>query len=367
MGATAGSRREWQVAVLALGLVSASLSVHGSRGQGDVPRGQLAPPRRAERMEKALPKSDLGSFPVLDLSKCPRDRSGERIVAIVEGTTITEKRFLAELAFARAQQKFTQFPVPKSKQEEQHLLGALAAPVFDQLMERILLAKYAREHGIVVTDAEIDEAIRRTDRTLGPGEKLEDMARAFGLTMEDVREMARTQILGARLEEAMADKVPEPSEAELRDFAAKYPGVVGVGEEIRAAHIFFAAPRGATTETVTRAELLARRVRQLLELGADFCELALRYSQDPKTSTRCGDLGYLTRGTMPKTFDEVAFKLPPGQVSDVIRSDRGFHIIMVREKHANCLRASYQRYQQRLLFVRWWEDLKRRAKVEKFF
>ncbi len=332
-----------------------------------LPQGQLPRSKGESRAESALPNADLTAFPPLDLTKCPHDEQGERIVAIVEGTTITEKRLMAELAFARAQQKLTQFPVARNKQEELGLLGALAAPVFDHLVERILLAKYAQKHGLVVTDEDIDLAIKKTNQFLPPGEKIEDMALRYGMSIQDMRELARTQILGRRLEETFADKVTLPTEEELRDFAARAVGVGAPGEEIRAAHILFVVPAHATTDTVERAHNMALEVRKQLLKGADFCELALRYSQDKRTASRCGDLGYLTKGKMPATFEEAAFRLEPGQISEVVRTGQGFHIIYVREKYNNCLRSSYCRHKQRELFLRWYEDLKRQARIEKFF
>ncbi|MGC8841469.1 MAG: peptidylprolyl isomerase [Candidatus Sumerlaeaceae bacterium] len=351
-------------AIMAMALIAAA-----AKNKPSLPQGQMALPAREKekQAEKHLPQANLQAFPPLDLSHCPRNERGERIVAIVEGTTITEKRLLAELAFARSQQQFTQFPVPKNKQEELGLLGALSAPVFDQLVERILINKYAREHGLVVTEAEVNAAIEKTNRDLPPGAKVQDIAVRYGLSMDDLRELARTQVLGARIEDSMADKVDEPTEEELLEFASKHVGPLDKGDEIRAAHIFFAANERATTQVMQASERMAREVHKMLKQGADFCELALRYSQDRKTATKCGDLGYLTRGKMPPAFDEAAFSLAPGQISDVVRTAQGFHIILVREKHAGCLRSSYLRYKQRELFLRWGVDLRRSAKIEKFF
>jgi parvulin-like peptidyl-prolyl isomerase len=332
-----------------------------------LPQGQLKRPTPSKSAESHLPQVNMTAFPPLDLSQCPRDEHGQRIVAVVEGTTITEKRLMAELAFAKAQQKFTQFPIAHNRQEELGLLGALSAPVFDQLVERILIAKYAREHGITVPESEVDESIEKANRFLDPGEKIQDMAIRFGMSMDDMREIARTQLLGTRIEETFADKVEEPTEQELEEFAAKTVGAIGRAEEIRASHILFVVPENATTDTVKTAERMARQAHKMLVEGADFCEVALRYSQDRKTATRCGDLGYLTRGTMPQAFDQVAFALAPGQISDVVRTPRGFHIILVREKHPTCVRSSYYRHKQRELFLRWYAELKMKAHIEKFF
>lgn len=352
---------------LFLALFLPAHSSFAAKGSASLPQGQLRATRSSSSAEKALPNADLNAFPPLDLSQCPRDERGERIVAVVDGTTITEKRLMAELAFARSQQTFTQFPVPRTKQEELGVLGALSAPAFDQLVDRILLKKYAGRRGVSVTEAEIDLSLEKANRDLPPGEKVQDIAVRYGLSINDLRDLARAQILGMRLEETFADEVREPTEQELLEFASKYVGAADQGEEIRAHHIFFAANDKATTQAVQQAERMATEVLKMLRQGADFCELALRYSQDRKTATRCGDLGYLIRGKMPVSFDEVAFKLEAGQISDVVRTPKGFHIIYVREKHRGCLRSAYFRHKQRELYLRWYQQLKQSVKIEKFF
>jgi len=319
------------------------------------------------KAEKALPKQQLSAFPPLDLSKCPRDASGQRIVAIVEGTTITEKRLMAELKFAQANQKFTQMPVPRTKDEELGLLGALSAPAFDQLVARILLDKYAREHGIVVSDEEIQASIEKTNAKLPPGQKVQDLLISCGWTLEDIKQFARTQLIGMKIEESMADKVPTPTEEELARFRKQRP-VAGGGEpEIRLSEIFLSASTGTSTQGLAMAERMAKNIRQMLLEGADFCDLALRYSHDIKTSRRCGDHGYVTKGKLPPEIAEVAFKLKVGEVSDVIRTSRGFHILMVREKYPTALRSAYTRFKQRELYLRWYQDLRNKARIEKFF
>jgi peptidyl-prolyl cis-trans isomerase D len=105
-------------------------------------------------------------------------------------------------------------------------------------------------------------------------------------------------------------------------------------EQVRARHILFKLPpqAGADADARTRAEAEAARLR--IQAGEDFAVLASQLSQDPVSAQQGGDLGFFKRGEMVKPFEEVAFTLEPGSVSDPVRTDFGYHIIKVEERQA---------------------------------
>lgn len=100
------------------------------------------------------------------------------------------------------------------------------------------------------------------------------------------------------------------------------------------AHHILIAWRGAeqageaVTRTEPQAEALAREVRRLaVQPGADLCELARKYSDDARSRVDCGRIGVVEPRMLPRAFDEALFRLHPGQVSEVVRTAYGFHII----------------------------------------
>ncbi|SFM43655.1 SurA N-terminal domain-containing protein [Thermodesulforhabdus norvegica] len=99
---------------------------------------------------------------------------------------------------------------------------------------------------------------------------------------------------------------------------------------VRARHILFRLPVDATEEEAKQVRARAEAVLQKARSGEDFAELARRYSEGP-TASRGGDLGYFRRDEMVSEFSEVAFSLEPGQISDIVRTRYGFHIIKVEE------------------------------------
>lgn len=103
-------------------------------------------------------------------------------------------------------------------------------------------------------------------------------------------------------------------------------------EERQLAHILFALPQGANNEVRQNTRQQAETVLSLLqEKPEQFAALARQHSQDPGSAARGGDLGYVPRGVMVKSFEEAAFKLNKGQFSELVESEFGFHIIKVQD------------------------------------
>jgi peptidyl-prolyl cis-trans isomerase D len=102
-------------------------------------------------------------------------------------------------------------------------------------------------------------------------------------------------------------------------------------EQVRARHILFKLAQQAGAEEETRVRGEAEAALQRIQAGEDFAVLASQLSEDPVSAQEGGDLGFLKRGEMVKPFEETAFELKPGVVSDPVRTDFGYHLIKVEE------------------------------------
>lgn len=99
---------------------------------------------------------------------------------------------------------------------------------------------------------------------------------------------------------------------------------------VKARHILFRLPVDASEKEAEQIRARAQEVLQKARSGEDFAELARKYSEDP-TASRGGDLGYFRKGDMVPEFSDTAFALEPGQISDIVRTRYGFHIIKVED------------------------------------
>ena len=105
-------------------------------------------------------------------------------------------------------------------------------------------------------------------------------------------------------------------------------------EQVRASHILLETTGKNEADVKKRAEEILKQVKS----GADFAELAKKVSEDKGSKENGGDLDYFGRGRMVPEFEEVAFKLPPGEISDLVKSQFGYHIIKVVDKRAGLTR-----------------------------
>ena len=115
------------------------------------------------------------------------------------------------------------------------------------------------------------------------------------------------------------------------------------GEEVRARHILLSITPGAAQAERDSVRALAEDIRDRARAGEDFATLAEEYSQDPGSAIQGGDLGFFGRGMMVPPFEEAAFALPLGEVSDVVQSGFGFHVILLEERRTPSLRTSRTR------------------------
>jgi hypothetical protein len=121
----------------------------------------------------------------------------------------------------------------------------------------------------------------------------------------------------------------------------------GPGVELRARHILLKVPTEATAAQRDSVKRLAESLRQRAAGGEDFAALAKQYSQDPGTAQNGGDLGFFSRGRMVAPFEEAAFKLKPGEVSPVVETPFGYHVIQAvsrRQPELGTQRAEFHQF-----------------------
>ncbi len=125
---------------------------------------------------------------------------------------------------------------------------------------------------------------------------------------------------------------PKVSDADIQRYYNEHQQQFSVPEEVRVRHILIAVPQNADAKTVAAAQAKAEDILKQLKNGANFADLAKKYSDDPGSKTQGGELGFIQHGATVPAFDQAAFSLQPGQLSGVIHTQFGFHILQVEQK-----------------------------------
>lgn len=223
---------------------------------------------------------------------------------------------------------------PNSAEGQQELLR-LRRQVLDDMINLTLIEASAAEMGITVDDSEVEAAIEVSIAALGGREQFEQALAEHGTSMADVRAMERAGILGLKVQEKITADLPDTAGA------------------VHARHIL------CETEAACQAALARLRA------GEDFGAVAAEVSTDKATAERAGDLDWVIRGLLPsRQVEDALFSLPVGQLSNVVQTDFGYHVIEVlasnpaqalEEDQMNELR------QQRLLD--WLKSQRRKATI----
>lgn len=131
---------------------------------------------------------------------------------------------------------------------------------------------------------------------------------------------------------------PQVGDADIQAYYNQHQSQFQVKEQVKVRHILISVPNGADSKTDAAAKAKAEDLLKQIKGGANFAELATKNSDDPGSKSQGGELGWLDRGRTVPEFDKVAFSLAPGQTSDVIKTQFGYHILQVEEKKTAHLR-----------------------------
>jgi peptidyl-prolyl cis-trans isomerase D len=124
---------------------------------------------------------------------------------------------------------------------------------------------------------------------------------------------------------------PTVTDADLQAYYNQHKDAYAVKEQVKARHILIAVPQGSDAKTDAAAKAKAQGILDQLRKGGDFAALAKANSDDPGSKDSGGELGFFTKGKMVPAFEQAAFALKPGQISDLVKTDFGYHIIQAEE------------------------------------
>ncbi|MGE5351132.1 MAG: peptidylprolyl isomerase [Acidobacteriota bacterium] len=250
----------------------------------------------------------------------------DKVVAVVDNEIIMK----SELDFQTAQ-----FAAQRNLNPDD---PNLKKQVLNSIINDKLLYAQAQLDSVTVNDDDVnrrvDYQIEQFMQQLGSKEKVEQ---AYGMSLEKIKRVLRENTRKGLMSQTLIQKKfgqVESSRREVEDFFNQYKDSLGlIPEKYTIAHIF-RTPRAS--DKVKESSLkLAHEILDSIKAGADFATMAKRYSEDPGTAQQGGDLGFTKRGRLVPEYEAAAFGLENGQISDVVESPFGFHIIQMLEKRGD--------------------------------
>ena len=225
----------------------------------------------------------------------------------------------------------------------------LSPEQYEASQRRQLLTKKVREQiqqGVQVSEEELQQAFHEENDkvsldfvSLSPElvetkVQIEEkgLADFFSANKESFRLPEKISLRYLQFEPARYEKeIANFTDDDLDRYYRRNLDLFEIKEQVKASHILLKVPEGADADTVQKRQDLAADLLNQLKNGADFAQLATLHSDDKGTASKGGELGFFQRGTMVSEFENAAFSLRPGQLSDLVRTKFGFHIIKVEE------------------------------------
>jgi len=217
--------------------------------------------------------------------------------------------------------------------------GDAKCKVFEQLLVQKLLLHQAKVDSLKSNDASIENEIERRLRyfinQIGSEKALENyFHKSIYVIKDDLRDVIREQELTQQMRQKVTDKITVTPK-EVKEFYKTIPAdsLPLISEQYELQQVVIYPPSSAQAKFRVKEKLLELRSRILK--GERFSMLAMAYSEDLASAKKGGELGFLTRDELVKSFADVAFSLAEGQVSQIVESEYGFHIIQMIEKRNN--------------------------------
>lgn len=247
----------------------------------------------------------------------------DRIVAIVDQGVITEKELADRITTVSAQleKQGTELP-PQSILEKQ---------ILERMITDRLQLQFAGQTGLRVDDNQVDKTIER----IAAQNKLDiaTFKKALaedGITFRKFREDIRNEIILARLREREVENRINVTESEIDNFLTSQSASES-SDEFEISHILIRAPDDTSPEALKKLKAKAEQVRSELSAGKDFAQVSAANSDAPN-ALEGGKLGWKTSTQMPALFLEAVKALKPGELSPILRSPNGFHIIKLTDR-----------------------------------
>ncbi|MBE0626526.1 MAG: peptidylprolyl isomerase [Burkholderiales bacterium] len=248
----------------------------------------------------------------------------DRIVAVVNSEVITSGEVAERVKSVTLQLRQQGTPLPPADLLQKQVLERM-------IMDRLQL-QLAKETGLRVDDLQLDRTVARVaERNKMSLTQFRQILERDGIQFDKFREELRNEILLSRLREREVDNRMTVTDNEIDYFLSQQAASPSASIEFNLSHIILRLPEQASPEEVERQRARAEQVLTQVRQGADFSKLAVSFSDAPD-ALQGGVMGWRARDRLPDLFAQAIDGLKPGEVSAIIRSPAGFHLIKLLDR-----------------------------------
>ncbi|TMJ09523.1 MAG: hypothetical protein E6G98_09295 [Bacillati bacterium ANGP1] len=233
--------------------------------------------------------------------------------------------------------------------------------VLDQLIEQRLVLQEARRQSALPTETQIEDQLQEIKRNFPTQRDFELALAQRNLTLAELKDRLRTNLAVRNLMVKVAPVTV--TDAEIEQYFREHRSEFDRSEQVHVRHILL--------DDENQARLVLAKLRR----GEPFGDLARQYSKDPGSREQGGDLGFVNRGQLVSEFEQAAFALQPKQISDIVKTQYGYHLIQVLERRPpqpatleqarDQIRRVLVSSRQEAAFQEWVKKIKAQAKISR--
>ena len=298
------------------------------------------------------------------------DKTDDDKAAAVNGKTITRSSLDRHVNLI-----LKQFPGQEDGPEDNDRISRIRSKILNDLINREMLFQESEKAGIKIEPALVDEQFVKMRKQYPDQGAFDNYMSSMNLTEADVKaQIEKGLAIKKYVDTTIIDKI-DVSEQELTEYYRNNTDRFTRPETVRASHILIKIGKDAIEFEKNEARKKLEKIRDRALKGEDFSELAKKFSEGP-SAEKGGELGFFQRGQMVKPFEEAAFALKPGEISNIVETQFGFHIIKVLDKKPAettklkdvevRLKEFLKQGKVRKEIMAYVEDLRKKSKIEIF-
>ena len=313
--------------LLCLAIFCAAFSLSCKPDKPDKPEPDAPEPKQVQPKTVETDVKPVKPEPPVEKAVDPNE-----VAVTVNGTEITEGKLdtMIKTQLDRMAAQGKQIPPQFAEQYKK----MLRQPIIEQMIVEQLMDAKVKAANISITDEDVNNQIKEIAATQKPPLSLEEFeakVKQYGQSLDEVKEQIRKGLPYKMLIEKEAGDKVKVTEEDAQKFYDENSKRYEIPEQVSARHILIRPdmtdPNADPNEAKAKARAKTEDLLKQINGGADFAELAKANSADPGSAIKGGDLGFFSKGRMVPPFEKAAFELKAGEVSDVVETSYGFHII----------------------------------------
>jgi peptidyl-prolyl cis-trans isomerase SurA len=251
-------------------------------------------------------------------------RKIDRIVAVVDQVVITENELIDRIQTVRSQLEKQGGNMPPA--------DVLQKQILERLINDRLLLQYAAQTGVRVDDTQLDKTVERiAEQNKLSVPEFRSALEQEGISYRKFREDIRNEIIIARLREREVENRVNVTEAEIDNYLTTQSSRGDIQDEFEISHILIRTPEEGAPEELQKLREKAEQALKQLQEGVSFAEVSASLSDAPN-ALEGGNLGWKTSTQIPELFNEALKPMQPGELSPILRSPNGFHILKMTDR-----------------------------------